>query len=266
MKIFRVIPALFLLCMLQTLARAGEVSVAAAANLTYALDDLNTAFRKAHPDVTVTSATGASGNLVAQIRKGAPYDVFLSADTEYPEALAKSGHADVNSQIVFAQGRLVLWTTRPNLDLSSIQAVVRNSAVHRISIANTEIAPYGRAARVAMMKLRVWNDAKPKLVVGENITQTAQFVETGNADVGFVALSTLLSPKLKDRGRWLEVPTDLYWPLDQAAILTNRGATNADARAYLEFLRSTEARKILEQYGYRWWMRTPGSGATAGHD
>jgi len=229
---------------------AAAVSVAAAANLVYALDALNAAFKQTAPDITVTSATGASGSLVAQIRNGAPYDVFLSADLDFPQALIKSGQADAKSLATFAVGRLVLWSTRPGIETASVAGVVNNPAVRRLAIANVDSAPYGRAAKQALEKLGIWAVAQPKLVVGENITQTAQFVETGNADAGFVALSAVISPQLKGKGRWLEVPADLYAPLAQGAVLTTRGAANPAAARYLAFLGSPAARKILEDFGY----------------
>jgi molybdate transport system substrate-binding protein len=232
-------------------ARAAEsISIAAAANLVYALDALNAEFRHAAPDVTVTVATGASGNLVAQIKNGAPYDVFLSADLDYPRALVKAGHADEKSLVTFATGRLVLWTMKPGLELPTVTGVVRNPAVQKLALANVETAPYGRAAKQALEKLGAWAEAQPKLVIGENITQTAQFVETGNADAGFVAMSLVLSPKLKDQGRWLEVEAGLYASLDHGAVLTTRGAANPAAARYLAFLGSPAARKILEDFGY----------------
>ncbi|GAB1488098.1 molybdate ABC transporter substrate-binding protein [Opitutaceae bacterium] len=229
---------------------ASTLSVAAASNLVYALDELNAAFRRSAPDVTLTSATGASGSLVAQIGNGAPFDVFLSADLDYPQALIKSGQAMHESLVTFAVGRLAIWTIKDGVNVSSLAAVTTDSAVRRIAIAQVETAPYGRAARQALDKEGLWTSIQPKLVTGENITQTAQFVETGNADAGFVALSLVLSPRLKDQGRWTEVPAHLYAPLDQGAVITKRGAANPAAARYLEFLRGPEARKILERFGY----------------
>ncbi len=227
-----------------------SVSIAAAANFVHALDALNAEFKKSAPDATATSATGASGSLVAQIKNGAPFDLFLSADLDYPRALVAAGLADEKSLATFATGRLVLWTTRPSLELKSVTAVVRDPTVKKIAVANLDTAPYGRAARQALEQLGVWSDAQPKLVVGENISQTAQFVATGNADIGFVALSLVLAPNLPERGRWLVVPADLHAPLAHGAVLTVRGATNPAARRYLEFLRGAAARKVLEGFGY----------------
>jgi molybdate transport system substrate-binding protein len=227
------------------------VSIAAAANLVYALDALNAEFAKAHPEVKLTTATGASGGLVAQIRNGAPYDVFLSADLDFAKKLIQAGGALASSLHTFAIGRLVLWTTKPGLEFGSIDGVVRNPAVQKIAVANPDTAPYGLAAMQALDKLHLTEVAQPKLVRGENISQTAQFVETGNADAGFVALSLVLSPKLKDQGRWITVPDELYSPLAQAAVLTLKGASNPAAQAYLDFLSSSAAGKILERFGYR---------------
>jgi molybdate transport system substrate-binding protein len=229
---------------------AERVAVAAAANLIYVLEPLDAAFAQADPGVVVTREIGASGNLVAQITQGAPYDVFLSADLEFPQKLVATGAADGPSLITFAVGRLVLWTLRPGLPLPSVEAVVRNPAVARIALANPRAAPYGRAAEEVLAKLGVESAARPKLVFAENISQTAQYVASGNVDAGFVALSLVRSPKLPDRGRWLEIPPSLYAPLAQGAVLTRRGAANPAARRYLNFLHSPAARAILTQFGY----------------
>jgi molybdate transport system substrate-binding protein len=139
---------------------------------------------------------------------------------------------------------------KPGLELSSVASAVRDPAVQKLAIANVETAPYGRATKQVLEKLGAWTDAQPKLVTGENISQTAQFVETGNADAGFVALSLVMSPKLKDKGRWLEVDASLHAPLEQGAVLTNRGSTNPAAAEYLAFLGSPAAKKILQAFGY----------------
>jgi molybdate transport system substrate-binding protein len=241
----------FLLAFLPAAARAAEaVSVAAAANFVYALDALNAGFQQTAPAASVTTATAASGSLVAQIRNGAPFDVFLSADLDYPRALIKAGQADASSLTTFATGRLVLWTTRPGLALDDLAATVRNPALKKLALANPATAPYGRAAQQALEKLGLWGVVQPKLVVGENVSQTAQFVDTGNADAGFVALSLLFAPNLRDKGRWLAVPEPLHEPLAHGAILTARGATNPAARRYLDFLGSPAARAILVRFGY----------------
>jgi molybdate transport system substrate-binding protein len=144
----------------------------------------------------------------------------------------------------------VLWTRRSDLDVSDVAAAVRNPTVKKIASANPATAPYARAAKQAMEKLGVWREVQPKLVIGENISQTLQFVETGNADLGFVALALVLAPQLKARGHWAEVPAALHEPLDHGAVLTTRGAVNPAARRFLTFLASEPARKILRDFGY----------------
>jgi molybdate transport system substrate-binding protein len=231
---------------------APAVSVAAAANLVYALEALNAEFKKTAPEIAVTSTSGASGSLFAQLKNGAPFDVFLSADTDYPKQVVAAKLGDAATLRTFATGRLVLWTTRGDLDVSNIDAAVRDPRVKKLAIAQPKTAPYGRAAQTALEKLGAWPAVQPRIVVGENITQTAQFVETGNADAGFVALSIVKSPKLAHRGRWAEVPPALYAsvPLDHAAVLTTRGAKNPAAQRYLDFLLSEPAKKILRDFGY----------------
>ena len=228
------------------------VSIAAAANLTFVLDALDAAFARVAPDVTVTTTFGSSGNLYAQISNGAPFDVFLSADTLYARRLANAGYADPATLRVFATGRLVLWTTRPGLDLRDIAAAARSPHVRKIAIAQPTTAPYGQAAQQVLRALGVLDEVTPKLVIGQNIAQTAQFIETGNADAGFVALSLVKTPRLQNKGRWLEVPPNLYAgvSLDHACILAQHGAANDAARRYLAFLFSEPAKQILEQAGY----------------
>lgn len=238
-------------------APAPTVSLAAASDLISCLDALNAAFlqienplSKTENPTTLTVATGSSGNFFAQIKNGAPYDLFLSADLSYPRALIDARLADPASLTPYAVGRLVLWTTRTDLALTDLAAVVRDPRVKKFAIANPAHAPYGRAARQTLDRLSLVSAAAPKLVLGENIAQTAQFVQTGNADAGLVALSLLLSPTRREPGRWQEIPATLHDPLEQAAVLTTRGAANPAAARYLAFLRSPAARKIFERYGF----------------
>jgi molybdate transport system substrate-binding protein len=254
--------ALFFALALTAVARGAEtVAIAAAANLIYALDALDAAFQRASPGVSVSTTTGASGNLFAQIRNGAPFDVFLSADTEYPRQLAAADLGDSGTLRTFATGRLVLWTTRHDLNLYDIATLLRSATVKKIAIAQPRTAPYGRAAQAALTKLGVWTEVQPKLVIGENISQTAQFIQTGNADVGFVALSLVISGSLAGQGQWREVAPALYAgvPLDHAAVLTRHGAANPAARRFLDFLTGETAQDILHRFGYA----TPAANARA---
>lgn len=229
---------------------AGGLSVAAAANLTFVLADLDAAFASGEPGARVNASFGSTGSLVAQIANGAPYDVFLSADVASAQRLVDAGLARAGSLAPFAAGRLVLWAAGAGPDVSSVAAAVRDPAVRRLAMANPAVAPYGRAARQALERLGLWGAAQPKLVTAEDISQAAQFVETGNADAGFVALSAVLSPRLRGRGRWSEVPPALFDPLTQAAVITQHGGSNPESARYLAFLRSEAAARILEGFGY----------------
>jgi molybdate transport system substrate-binding protein len=250
----RIAAVLLLACLSASpAARAAEsVAIAAAANLVYALESLNAEFKRTAPGVNLTSTSGASGSLFAQIRNGAPFDVFLSADTEYPQQVVVAGLGDAASLRTFATGRLVFWTTRTDIEVTDVAASVRSPAVAKLAIAQPRTAPYGRAAQAVLEKLGVWPLAERKVVLGENITQAAQFIETGNAAAGFVALSLVLSPRLANHGRWTEVPPALYAgvSLDHAVVLTTRGGSNPAAKRYLAFLASDAARKILRDFGY----------------
>lgn len=232
---------------------AETVSVAAAADLVYCLDDLNAVFKKSHPDADLKVTTGSSGNFATQIKNGAPFDVFLSADVSFPRDLVKAGLADESTLTVYATGKIVVWTTHPEtVDVSKGLSVISDAnAVKKLAVANPDHAPYGRAAKEALQHDKLWDAVQSRVVLGENIAQTAQFVETGNADAGIVALSLVLSPKLAKVGKWQEIPAEDYNKLEQAAILTKFGAGKPLARAYLEFLRSPEARSIFDRYGFR---------------
>jgi molybdate transport system substrate-binding protein len=250
MRLGRVLAGALALCAGLAARGQGSLSIAAAANLTYALGGLDAEYAKVSPGVQITTALGASGSLVAQISNGAPYDIFLSADMKFAKKLADLGHASASSLTPFAVGRLVLWTVKPGVDVADISAAVRNPSVRVLAIANAESAPYGRAAKQALGKLGLWEAAQPKLVTSEDISQATEFVETGNADAGFVALSLVMSPRLQGKGRWTEVPSDLYEPLTQVAAITTQGSGNPEAARYIAFLRSEAAAKVLESFGY----------------
>lgn len=242
-------------------ARGGQkienpaVAIAAASDLVFCLPALNVEFAKTEPHTALRVSTGSSGNFFAQITNGAPFDVFLSADLSYPRALIAAGAADEKSLVLYGVGRLVLWTTRPDLDPKNDPATfARDPRVRRLAIANPAHAPYGRAAREALNALGVWSAAEPKLVLGDNIAQAAQFVETGHADAGIVALALVLGAPPRDArsaGRWAEIPARLHAPLEQGAVLTTRGAANPAAARYLAFLHTPAARAVFERYGFR---------------
>ncbi len=231
-------------------AAEETISIAAAADLVFCLDELSAAFEKAHPGVKLQVTSGSSGNFFAQIQHGAPFDIFLSADITYPKQLAEAGFADKNSLLTYAVGRLVLWTMKPEIDVQKGLAVLKDPAVRKIAIANPEHAPYGRAAKAALEHENLWDALQPKIVLGENIAQTMQFVQSGNADVGLIALSLVRAPKLAGQGSYFEIPESFHLRLEQAGVLTKRGAEKAVAQAFMQYLGSPEARPILDRYGF----------------
>lgn len=227
------------------------VTVAAAADLKYALDDLIIEFKQGHPNIDVRPTYGSSGNFYAQLTNQAPFDLFLSADIDYPRRLIEQGHALKESEFLYAVGHIVVWVTNESLldvETLGVQALVE-PGVRKIAIANPQHAPYGRAAEAALKHLGVYEQVQDRLVLGENIAQTAQFVESGAADVGVIALSLVMAPALRDKGRYSTIPLDAYPRLEQGgAILTwakDREATDA----LRTFVVSDEGRAILRRYG-----------------
>lgn len=233
-------------------APSQQVTVAAAADLQFALAEVDAAFSRAHPDITVSASYGSSGAFYAQIMNGAPYDVFLSADEGYPQKLVQAGLADGASAFRYSRGRLVLWVPKDSpiaLERLGMKALL-DPSVRRIAIANPRHAPYGRAAEAALAKLGLLEAVRPRLVYGENISQTAQFVQSRAADIGILALSLVKGPALTGAGRSFEVPLEAYPPLDQGAVILARARSNAAARAFCAFLRGPEGRAILKRYGF----------------
>lgn len=231
-------------------AQAAPLLVAAAADLAYCMDELAAAFRAEAPGAQVKVSIGSSGNFFAQIRNGAPYEVFLSADVDYPAQLARLGMADGATLAPYAIGRIALWTVDPHLDVAQGLPVLRDPKIARVAIANPATAPYGRAAKAALEREGLWQTVEPRLVIGENIAQTAQFVQTGNAQVGIVSLATLRSPRLAGVGRYYLIPDAGLPPIEQAAIVTRRGQANPLAGRFVRFLAGPAAQAILQQHGF----------------
>jgi len=230
-------------------AASQPLTVAVAANVKYAFDELAAEFTK-ETGIEVQGVPGSSGKLAAQVQGGAPFDVFLSADSEAPEALYHSGLA-VAPPKVYAYGALVLWTTK-ELDLSRGFSLLAEPGVHRIAVPNPRLAPYGRAAMQALEKSGLKTAVEPKLVYGESISQAAQFVESGAADIGFSAKSIVVSPEMAGKGKWIEVPPGAYQPIAQAVVMLKHGAqTRPDSvRRFVDFLFTAPARAIFQRYGY----------------
>jgi molybdate transport system substrate-binding protein len=233
---------------------AGEkptITIAAAADLVFCLEELDHEFNREHPEPELKVITGSSGNFFSQIQNGAPFDLFLSADISYPKALVQAKKADGESLFSYAVGRIVLWSMHTNVDMSKGFGVLQSGSIRKFAIANPQHAPYGAAAKSALYKAGVWDSLQPKLVLGENIAQTGQFIQTGNVDAGIVALSLVMAPKMKGKGNWWLVPESEHPRLEQAAVLTLRGKQNGNAIDYLRFLRSAKARAIFDRYGFQ---------------
>jgi len=230
-------------------ARAEDTLVAVAANFAEVVDALQPAFEQATGH-GLTATTASTGTLYAQIAQGAPFDVLLSADVRTPERLAAEGAGVPGTRFTYAVGRLTLWSSDPARIAGDGAAALRDAGLRHIAVANPDLAPYGVAAREALQSLGLWEALRPKLVMGQNIGQTHSMVATGNAALGFVALSAVVSPRAKVRGSRWDVPQALYSPIRQDALLLRAGAGNAAARAFLDFLKSAEARAVIKCYGY----------------
>jgi molybdate transport system substrate-binding protein len=245
--------ALMFLCITPRLF-ATEVVVAAASDLSAAAKEIVADFEK-RTGHTVKLTLGSSGNFYTQISNGAPFDVFLSADVAYVRDLEKAGLTEPGSSFVYGIGRIVLWVPRSSpIDVQTLgmKALLQPTA-RRIAIANPEHAPYGRAAVSAMERSGVYTSVKSKIVLGENISQTAQFVQSGAADIGIVALSLALTDTMKSQGKYFEIPLDSYPRMEQSAVMlkqAGRAGHTAAARAFLETLRSAEGREVLQRYGF----------------
>lgn len=229
-----------------------EVRVAAAASMTHAMAELVRQFQGKEPGIRITPVYGASGSLYAQVANKAPYDLFLSADTEYPARLVKDGLGVRESLFVYARGRLVLWAATNVLPgVTSLGlATLRDERIRKIAIANPKLAPYGRAAEDAMKKAGVYEEVKAKLVFAENVAQAATFAHTGAADVAIIPASLAVVPAMKEKGRYSEVPLDGVGPIEQATVLLTNAAQPDAARAFLGFLKSPEGVRILESFGF----------------
>jgi molybdate transport system substrate-binding protein len=231
-------------------ARAAEITVAAAADLTFAFPEAAAKFQKETGN-SVRLVYGSSGNFFSQIKSGAPYDMFFSADVDYPKKLAADGLTEPGSMYEYAAGRIVIWVaSNSKLAIGRGLPVLLDSGIRKIAIANPRHAPYGRAAAAAMRHEGIYDRIKDKLVLGENVSQTAQFVASGNADVGIIALSLALAPAMKARGRYFEIPSVDYPPIIQAAVILKAAPDKAAARQFLDFLKQPAGVGLMESYGF----------------
>jgi molybdate transport system substrate-binding protein len=238
---------LFCLCLLLAgTARAGEVDVAVAANFAKPFAAISNAFTQATGHTVVVSI-GSTGKLYAQIHNGAPFQVFLAADTRRPDRLVAEGLAVAGSERTYAIGQLVLWS--PGLDVSGGAQALTEPSIHHVAIANPKTAPYGAAAMQALEHLGLTAAVQPKLVAAENIAQVFQFVASGNAEAGFVAASQLKGGRAPGGSLWL-VPDGMHDPIEQGLCLLKAGAANPAARALVRFMASGKAAKIIGAFGY----------------
>ena len=250
------IRALFLLLLLTASPlRADEIRIAAAADLRFAMDEIINAFKSQHPNDRIEVSYGSSGKFHSQIQNGAPFDLFFSADIALPRSLAQIGQASGEVH-PYAIGRIVLWRPRRDGKALSLADLTRPE-IGRIAIANPKHAPYGMRAVEALKAANVWSSVENRLVYGENIAQTAQFVQTGNADVGIIALSLAITPEFAATGRYTLIPAEMHTPLEQGFIVLKRAQSNPLAQKFANFFNQTSVRSIMNSYGFTLPGTTP---------
>jgi molybdate transport system substrate-binding protein len=228
----------------------AQVTVAAAADLQFAFQDVAARFQK-ETGKNVELIFGSSGNFYTQIQNGAPFDAFFSADIDYPKKLEAAGLTEPGTLYQYATGKIVLWVSNDSkLDLGQGLKVLLDPTIRKIAIANPEHAPYGRAAVAAMRHDNVYDKVAGKFVLGENISQTATFVASGSAEIGVLALSLALAPAMKQKGRYAEISADEYPPLDQAAVILKSSRQKEIARQFIDFLKTPPILELLRSYGF----------------
>jgi len=240
---------IFLSSVFLTSADAAEVRVAVAANFLATFNKIVSAFEQRTGD-TVLVSPGSTGKLYVQIKNGAPFDVFFAADSRRPRLLEQEGLAVKHSRFTYAVGRLTLWSADPALVNGNGTSVLGKGSFTHLALANPKTAPYGTAAKQTLKALGLWGQVKGRLVQGENIGQTFQFVASRNAQLGFVALSQVLDPKINGAGSRWDVPSTLYNPLEQQVVLLKNGQKNAAATALLEYVKGEKGQAVIRRFGY----------------
>ena len=240
----------FLLRMLYATAQENKVTVAVAANMQYAANKLKEKFEQ-ETGIKIEIILGSSGKLTQQIMEGAPYDIFISADTKYPSELYKNKFTS-DTPRVYAKGLLVLWTNKEGIDPSKDFTVLLSGSVKKIAVANPQTAPYGVAAEEILKHYNLYEKVKSKLVFGESISQTNQFIISQSADIGFTAKSVVLSDEMKGKGKWIDIDSKSYSPIAQAAVILKHGVeTNKTlSEKFYNYLYSKTAKDIFRQFGY----------------
>jgi molybdate transport system substrate-binding protein len=239
---------LIFLCVFALCSKAKSVHIAVAANFNNTMKSLVKEFEKTS-DYQIVLSSGSSGKFYAQIRQGAPYELFFSADQTKPDALEKDGLVMANSRFTYAIGRLVLWSAQPDF-INKIETKLKEGAFNKLALANPKLAPYGVAALQVLKSVELIDTTQPKWVIGENIAQTYQFVSSGNADLGFIALSQLLGKNRVQRGSYWLVPDIMHYPIKQDVVLLRSAEKSQGAQAFLDFIHTNKAQRIIARYGY----------------
>jgi molybdate transport system substrate-binding protein len=229
-------------------AEPSRLTIAAAADLKFAMEEIARAFRKEHPEATLDLVTGSSGRFYEQIVQAAPFDLFFSADVKFPQQLKEQG-LTASEVRLYARGRIVLWSAKMNAADMKLSDLAKPD-ITKIAIANPKHAPYGTRAEEALKKAGLWPKVEKKLVFGENVAQTAQLAETGAAEVGIIALSLAESPMLKPKGGYSLIPENLHSPLDQGYVILKRAEDNSSAKAFADFVSGEAGRTIFRRYGF----------------
>jgi molybdate transport system substrate-binding protein len=237
-------------CSAAAAVSAQSLTVAAAADLQTVMPALAAQFQKA-TGRTIHVTFGSSGNFFSQIQNGAPFDLFLSADSDYPRRLEAAGLVERGSLVTYATGRIVVWARKDGpTDVTRGLSALLDARVRRISIANAEHAPYGRAAVAALRHEQMYERVRTKLVLGENVSQAAQFVDSGNADAGIIPLSLAIGPPLNERGTYYEIPTSFHPPIEQTAAVIAASLNKAAAHDFLAFLQTPDVVRLMQTYGF----------------
>jgi molybdate transport system substrate-binding protein len=231
-------------------AASEELTIAAASDLNFAIKELVAEFEK-QTGHHVKLSLGSSGNFYSQIQNGAPFDLYFSADIGYPKKLEDAGLTVPGSLYRYAVGRIVVWTGHESrIDVAKGFDSLRAPTVKKIAIANPKHAPYGRAAVAAMEHFKLYDQVKDKLVLGENISQAAQFIDSGSCEIGIIALSLALAPTMKARGTYWEIPADAHPPLEQGAVILKSSTHQDAAKRFVEFMKGSQGQEIMKRYGF----------------
>lgn len=246
----RTLVGLLAVLLVHEFCAAQSITVAAAADLQFAMQEVAAQFQK-EMGKEVKVIYGSSGNFLQQIENGAPFDMFFSANLDYAKKLQTAGLAEPGSYYEYAKGKIVIWVSNDSkLDISFGLRTLLNPSIKKIAVANPQHAPYGQAAVAAMREEGLYDKVKDEFVLGENVSQTASFVVSGSADVGIVALSLALSPGMKDKGRYVEIPASDYPPISQACVILHSSKDKETAKQFLAFIKTAAVGNTLKKYGF----------------